>query len=220
MRGFAFIGGEGPPNSFDLPLAGSDLIVAADSGLQAVEARGLRADWIVGDMDSLVDPSMLSSYPPDRIKKYPRDKDYTDTELALALLRELGCDDIAVVGGGGGRLDHLLAVAAVFERPVAPDRWITRVEDVACLDAARKECSLSIQASPGTLVSLFPMGRGPWKAASEGLQWPLAGLEWTRGSFGISNVVLSSECRIDAASGRFLVILPLGASWRRHRASD
>lgn len=214
MRGFAFIGGDGPEKELDLGLRRDDLIVAADSGLLAVEARGLRADWIVGDMDSLPDLSLLSRYPEERIKTFPAAKDDTDTEIALRLLRELGCDEeVVIVGGGGGRLDHTLAIAALFERDEAPDRWITRLETVSMLDACRRNGIVSIRTKPGSLLSIFPAGSGPWRISSRGLKWPLDGLSWNRGRFGVSNVALSAECELTAAEGRFLAVASLEAEF-------
>lgn len=213
MRGFVFIGGEGPDPGVDIGLAGADVLVAADSGLSALASRGLRADYVVGDMDSLQDLDLLSDYPPDRIRRYPSEKDDTDTEIALALLSELGCGERAIVGGGGGRLDHILAIAALFERPSAPDRWVTRAEDIACLDAVRCGQRLVAEAEAGATVSFFPVGQGPWSAESVGLKWPLDVVSWTRGSIGISNIAVSSSFSVSVASGRFLAVMPLGLRW-------
>ena len=178
MRGVGFIGGEGPAAEIGAALAGgADLIAAADSGLSAAEAAGFRPDWIVGDMDSLEDLSRLDTYPQDRVIRSSRDKDDTDTELLLTLLWDKGCDEVWLVGGGGGRTDHLLAVQALFEREKSPDRWITAGEDIR---QVREGLTLNLAAS---LVSVFPLGNGPWEAESRGLKWPLAGLPWKRGFF-------------------------------------
>jgi thiamine pyrophosphokinase len=71
---------------------------------------------------------------------------------------------------------------------------------------AAPECSTGGAFDP--LVSVFPLGQGPWDAESEGLRWPLAGLPWDRGFFGISNVA-EARFALRAKKGRFLVILPL-----------
>ncbi|MDR2783926.1 MAG: thiamine diphosphokinase, partial [Treponema sp.] len=129
MRGIAFIGGESPPADICRKAAsGAEIIVAADSGLVTAEQADVKPDWIVGDMDSLDSESRLAGYNPDRIIKYSADKDYTDTELALALLWDKGCVHTTLVGGGGGRIDHLLAIRALFERDPSPDQWITNRE--------------------------------------------------------------------------------------------
>ncbi len=216
MRGAAFIGGEGPDPELGRRVLGPvDLVVAADSGLVAAEEWGLRSDWIVGDMDSIDDRGRLARYPAERVLSYPQDKDYTDTELAIALLREKGCDDIVLVGGGGGRLDHTLALAALFERDAAPKRWITAREDARFIASPSSTTDdegasiLDASVPPRSLVSLFPLGTGPWKAQSHGLKWPLDELPWCRGFFGISNVASEGVFSVRALSGSFLVILPL-----------
>jgi thiamine pyrophosphokinase len=158
-------------------------------------------------MDSLGDLSRLDSYPPDRVLRCEADKDYTDTELALALLWEKGCDEIWLLGGGGGRLDHLLALRCLFERDPCPSRWITAAEDLFCIRAPSEFSPAAIP--PGGLVSVFPLGAGPWEAESAGLRWPLGGLPWDRGFFGLSNVAETGAFSIRVKRGRFLVVLPL-----------
>jgi thiamine pyrophosphokinase len=212
MRGIAFIGGEGPPPELcpsilrEAAEGGTPLVAAADSGLLAAEAAGLRPGWVLGDMDSLGDLSRLEAYPPDRVLRYGAEKDRSDTELALNLLWEQGCGEVWLLGGGGGRLDHLLAVRSLFERDPCPSRWITGSEDLRCVEAPGE---FSPSGPPGGLVSVFPLGAGPWEAESAGLRWPLAGLPWDRGFFGLSNVAETGNFTLRALRGRFLLILPL-----------
>jgi thiamine pyrophosphokinase len=209
MRGIAFIGGEGPPPEYCAGLtAGAALVVAADSGLAAAEAAGVRPHWITGDMDSLDDLRRLEQYPPDRILRYPPDKDFTDTELALNLLWERGCDETWIVGGGGGRTDHLLAIRSLLAREKTPDRWLTAADDIRRLREG--EC-LGVDLPPGSRVSVFPLADGPWQAASRSLKWPLDRVSWNRGYAGISNVTTEGFLEIEVRQGRFLVFLPLGS---------
>jgi len=207
LRGIIFSGGEGPGAEVLKKIAaGADILAAADSGLIAAENAGIEPDWIVGDMDSLDDQGRLEKYAPGQLRRFPQDKDYTDTELAMTLLREKGCDEIWIAGGGGGRLDHLFAVRSLFERKAPPDRWFTRNEEIRCLAEGR---SLSAAGVCGSLVSVFPIGRDGWEAESAGLKWPLNGLVWERGSFGLSNTVAESPFEIHSIRGRFIVIMPL-----------
>jgi thiamine pyrophosphokinase len=242
LLGIVFSGGEGPDRFRAILEAaraeyGEPVTAAADSGLSAAEAAGVKPDWIIGDMDS-VDGSRLAAYGPDRILRYPADKDYTDTELAVSLLREKGCRRIWIAGGGGGRIDHLFAIRSLFEREQPPERWITAREDIRCLQSPGVlECTLD--GAPRTAggtggvtarqtigvtgqrpriphtggrfrpVSVFPLGTGPWKAASRGLKWSLTGLVWERGFFGVSNEAPEGAFTIYAEKGSFMVILPL-----------
>ena len=206
VRGIAIIGGESPgPEALKRIVTGAELLVAADSGLMAAENAGIKVDWVVGDMDSLDDTRRLEKYPPDRVLRFPSGKDYTDTELALALLREKGCDEIWLAGGGGGRTDQLFAIRALFERDDPPVRWYPGDEEIHCLVEGK---ILNTALPPESLVSVFPLGKGPWDAVSSGLKWPLKGLSWNRGSFGLSNLVLDGPFEIHSIKGRFMVIIP------------
>jgi thiamine pyrophosphokinase len=184
---------------------------AADSGLIAAEEAGITPSLVVGDMDSL-DGSRLSAYPPQSVMRYPRDKDYTDTELALREVIKKGCDEVWIIGGGGGRVDHLFGIHSLFERAVFPRRWITDSADIFCIDADADADSahneVSRRLALNACVSVFPIGSGPWKAESKGLKWPLAGLPWDRGFFGLSNVAVDGDFSITAQAGRFMVIMP------------
>jgi thiamine pyrophosphokinase len=237
--GIVFTGGEGPEHCQPvleeaLAEGGTPLVAAADSGLFAAEAAGIRPDWIVGDMDSigLRDAGRLAAYKPEQILRYPADKDYTDTELAVSLLREKGCRRIWIIGGSGGRIDHLFAIRSLFEREQPPERWVTAREDIRCLQSpGALECTLDETAGRGAAlntttgersqniaasnaeplypISVFPLGAGPWKAASRGLKWSLTGLVWDRGFFGLSNEAPDGAFTIYAEKGSFMVILPL-----------
>jgi len=220
-RGIIFTGGEGPdPRILKRILeecVAEALLVAADSGLILAEEAGFRPDWIVGDMDSLRGSfrgeDRLHSYPPEKVIRHAADKDYTDTELALALLRENGCDEAWIIGGGGGRIDHLFGIRHLFEREKFPHRWITAAEDIYCLDSDAANNSLTINhLKQGGVVSVFSLGNGPWKAESKGLKWPLTNVQWERGMYGLSNVAIEEEIEITAKQGRFMVIL--GEVWR------
>ena len=210
MLGIVFTGGESPTaNIIKNELKGKKpFIVAADSGLIAAESAGIKADYVVGDMDS-VETKRLASYPSDCVIRYRRDKDFTDTELALEKVFKKGCKDVWIIGGGGGRNDHFFAIHSLFEREVFPSRWMTGDNDIRCIDAEVGVHEYSATLAAGTQVSVFPIGKGDWDATSKGLKWPLESLYWDRGVFGLSNVSVDGFFYVTALSGRFLVVLPL-----------
>jgi len=214
LLGIVFTGGKSPSFSAIRGLLDGreTFVVAADSGLITAESAGFKPALIIGDMDSL-DGSRLSAYPPDRVMRYPRDKDYTDTELALQTVIDKGCDEAWIIGGGAGRIDHLFGIRSLFERAVFPRRWITDSADIFCLDADKDDADtdyneVSLRLAVNACVSVFPLGSGPWKAKSKGLKWPLDDLLWDRGFFGLSNVAVNGDFSITAKAGRFMVIIP------------
>src|SRR4030042_581619 len=106
---------------------------------------------------------------------------------SLVIAADSGFD---LAGGGGGRLDPLLAVAGLFQRKSPPLAWYTALERIERVDG---EAELS--GCLGRRVSFFPLGQAAGGLSSEGLKWPLDGLEWARGQGGISNLVTSDPAR-------------------------
>ncbi|HAW85824.1 MAG TPA: thiamine diphosphokinase [Spirochaetaceae bacterium] len=201
-------GGLAPPYAAIKALAATcACLCAADSGLDSLHAWGLKPDLIVGDMDSLSSRKLLDGYRRAGVDILEQDtyKDDTDTETGLRILRQRGHDWIAIAGGGGGRLDHLLAIRALFERPDGPAEWYTDRERVIKLERAT-----ILRPGKGQLVSVFPLGgAGASGMASRGLEWPLNGLVWPAGGFGISNLSTADTVSIDPGPQPLLVIVPL-----------
>lgn len=179
-------------------------VVAADSGFDLSVKLSCMPDLVVGDMDSVAHTSELSNFPAARKRIWPRDKDETDTELALRLLWEDGFREIVVLGGGGGRLDHIIGILTLFERDIRPAVWVTDREMAVLV-----EDSYSLHTGIGETVSVFPVGCESVGLSSKGLKWSLNGLNWTRKDMGISNETVSEEIFFKVKKGKILVILEL-----------
>jgi thiamine pyrophosphokinase len=200
--GLLVIGGTGPsPARLKECARGAGFIVAADSGLDSCVAAGVVPDLVVGDMDSLSDAALLSGFSADRVLLFPRDKDETDTEIGLRILHERGWGHVTIAGGAGGRIDHLLGVAGLFERKAPPVRWITGSEDLLLVSG-----EVEFLGWAGSTVSVFPVGDRASELHSEGLKWPLDGLELRRGFCGISNVAETDRVLIRVGFGKLLVV--------------
>ena len=138
------------------------------------------------------------------IERHARDKDATDLELALDAAIARGAVRIVVVGGGGGRLDHLLANAALL----ADERY-SRVTVEWFVDdylVAVVRGSFSIAGAADDVVTLLAVG-GPVTVTATGLRWPLDAEELTPGSTrGVSNRLTADEAAISVDSGTVLVL--------------
>lgn len=209
MKALIITGGEGPaPDNLRRLAEAADLVIAADSGLDAAIQASIQPDLVVGDFDSLEDLSSLDAIPPERILRYSPEKDDTDTEIALSAARARGADYLVIAGGGGGRLDHLLALTNLFARSETPREWHTLHDSIYFLE---KKTSAVFSVVSGATVSVFPAGSGRSVGmSSEGLKWPLKGLRWEKGHFGISNESTTEKIGISAGSSALLVILPAG----------
>jgi thiamine pyrophosphokinase len=202
VKGLLVVGGYGPPTRVLAHCgADADIVIAADSGLESAMAAGIDPDLVVGDMDSLSVSALLNRFAAERKRILPADKDETDTEFGFRTLQDMGCTEIVIAGGGGGRIDHMLAIAMLFERDNHPRRWITEKEDILFIEG-----TMEFIGRIGETLSLFPIGAVADAMHSEGLKWPLDGLKFRRGYGGISNLIVRDKVTIGVGKGKLLMI--------------
>jgi len=202
VKGILFIGGEAPDyNIIKNELLDAELIIAADSGFDTALKMGIKPDIIIGDMDSISNKEKILQYPPEKVLIFPKDKDETDTELAIKYLKDVNINEIIIIGGGGGRMDHFLAIVLLFDREFSPDIWYTNSTRFQKITG-----SINISLKKDILVSFFPTGKGVCRMKSKGLKWPLDGLVWSRGDMGISNIVTQDPFSIDMIEGRLIMM--------------
>ena len=204
-NGILFIGGLSPSAETVKKITGNtDLICAADSGLETAVNAGIKPDGIVGDMDSLKDKAMLNLFPQEIINIYPQDKDDSDTVIGLKWLKARNCTSVTLIGGGEGRLDHTLSLISIFCSELSVDKWFTALELIIPLSGRTV-----LYGETGNTVSVIPVCSAPWKIESRGLKWELDELEWNSSIVSLSNRFASDTVELNAGKGKFLVIRPL-----------
>lgn len=84
-------------------------IVCADGASNNIYAMEITPNLLVGDFDS-IDSDIFSFYKNKGVEilKFPPEKDYTDSQLALYELIERGYEEIHIYGSFGSRIDHTL----------------------------------------------------------------------------------------------------------------
>ncbi len=199
-----FTGGDPPPAEAARWIPAGAWVIAADSGLDHAHRLGFTADLLVGDLDS-VSLNAADRHEGD-LERYPEDKDCTDLELAMEAAVPVA-HLVMVVGGYGGRLDHLLANAELL----ADHRWsAARIiwlagEDLATVVRHRAR----LRGRPGDLVSLIPLGGHAIGVTTEGLQWVLGDATLAAGSTrGVSNRFSETIGRVSVRQGALLAVQP------------
>jgi thiamine pyrophosphokinase len=188
-------GARSRPKDLAAALEVAPTIVAVDGGAGTVVSAGLTPDLVVGDMDSL-DPDLRRQLG-DRVHEVV-EQETTDFDKVL---RAVEAPLMLGVGFLGSRLDHELAAMAVLAR--SPRRCLL-VGPHDVVFAAPGEVALDL--APGTRVSLFPMA--PVTGRSEGLAWPIAGLDFRlEGRTGTSNEA-TGPVRLAFEGPGMLVLLP------------
>jgi thiamine pyrophosphokinase len=195
----------GGPARAALPDVPDDaLVIAADAGILEAERLGLHVDLLIGDLDSAPADAVARAV---RVERHPVDKDASDLELAVAAAVAADARRIVVVGGDGGRLDHLLGNAFLL----ASDRWAD-VEIDAVLGDARiwiVRDERTIDGKVGELVSLYAVGGPATGVTTEGLRWALTDGELVPGSsLGLSNELVAPSATVRVRGGVVLAIRP------------
>lgn len=192
-----------------------DYVIAADSGLNTAELFskkfGFEINEIIGDMDSLKKANKrLKKYQKNIIKYFPKDKDYSDTELAIfaALKKRKNNEKIYLIGGDGGRLDHLFAIKKLSETEKAPNLWLCENQVIISLSSNEKLILQNVNEKD--YISVFPSYKNSCndKILSKGLFWELEKVNWET-NYSLSNKPSTSEVSIKVVSGRFIIVAPI-----------
>jgi len=203
-----FAGGDPVPAGVAARLAADAFVIAADSGLAQALALGRHVDLVVGDLDSVdLDQLATARAAGSEVEAHLPEKDQTDLELALDAACRRGARVLTVVGGHGGRLDHLLANLTVLASPrwagVHLDGWLGDAYVVVVRDA------VVLEAEPGSVLTLVALGGPAQGVRTDGLRYPLADEELAAGtSRGVSNEFVDDRARIELRSGALLAIRP------------
>ncbi len=185
----------------EVRLRGDELIIAADAGYENLKSMGIIPHLAIGDFDS------AEAVPTDtEVVKYPKEKDDTDTLLAVKEAISRGSGEIVIYGSLGGRIDHtfaniqtLLFIAQNGSRGyLVGQGWvITAVKDGSIRFASEKS---------GT-VSVFCAGDKASGVNIKGLKYEVENAE-LRNDFpvGVSNEFIGKEAEISVKSGVILVM--------------
>ncbi len=189
-----------------LEAADPDDVICADGGADHLYTSGFVPGVIIGDMDS-ADPDVLAYFEGKgcRLIRHPRQKDKTDTQLALEYALEIKPAGIIVIGAGGGRIDHTLANISLLVLGAE------RKTDVILLDEWCEVFLVSdhrdIIGKPGQTVSFLPLSSPVSGISLNGFEYPLAeGVMDLGRPYGISNMMISSKGSVSVKGGYLLGI--------------
>jgi len=195
----------------DLPfykkLCTGKYLVAVDGGYAFFRKTGLLPDLLIGDFDSLGRmPSNLSHRT--SILTYPRDKDATDSEAALAYCLERNTLRVDIVQPSIGELDHLLGnlmlltrVGKIPKTRSKPKlRLINPSTEVRLVDSE----SWTISGAKGDTVSIVPLSKRVILSC-RGTEYDVERLTVRRGeTTGLRNRIRTVRARIDIQGQAFV----------------
>ena len=176
--------------------------------MDVARAAGIEVDVVVGDLDSVTRTGLAAAeLAGTTIERHPVDKDHTDLDLALSRAATDGFSRCFVLGGGGGRLSHLLGNAAAVAADRYADLDIVWVVGAAEVRVARPGHHVEVSGPSGGLVSLLAVGDRATGVTTTGMRWRLLDDVLEGGSTrGISNGRIGPSASVSVTGGALLVI--------------
>lgn len=202
MRAFIYTGGKINKQNITEHPKGDDIKIAADSGYENAISLGEKPDILLGDFDSI-------SVRPDKdieTVEVPSEKDFTDTQLAIETAVRKGADDIVIIGGLSGRLDHTLSNLSALE-----DLWSKRIHAVATDGFNRvryiDSSSALIPRSHYKYLSVIAVSDVLKGVDIEGCKYPLKNAKISRSfQFAVSNEIAGNCALIAIRKGKAFIV--------------
>lgn len=146
------------------------LIICADSGYKHAKRLNIVPDVILGDNDSYV-----NKYPDD-IKNlvYPPEKDFTDTNIAIDYAINHNAEEILIIGGLGGRIDHEFSHFCLMNYALDKDVKLKLINDTN--EIWMEKNSFTLKKSKRKYVSFFPYAGDVLNFSIKGLKYETANM--------------------------------------------
>jgi thiamine pyrophosphokinase len=207
MKAYIYTGGEIHPDGFRTRPASDDLRIAADGGYLNARRLGEKIDLLVGDLDSLGETAAAEVEAlGGEVLRVPAEKDETDTQLAVHEAVKRGADEIVIIGGLSGRLDHTLSNLAILES-LCEHRIAAIITDGRNRARFVKNDSLLIANEGFRYLSLIAVDEKCRGVSVEGCKYPLANATLHRkNQYAVSNEIMGPVALVTVKKGRMYVI--------------
>lgn len=190
-----------------------ELLIGVDGGTSHILAADYVPDIIFGDLDS-IKPEDLYFVRQKNIetRKFPVEKDFTDSSAAIAYAIKEGFNDIVILGAIGNRTDHMIANILNLRSVAEAGVKCSIIDESNEITAVSKWFRHSLSDLPfeTRTVSLIALTEKVTGITTQGLKYKLinATLNIANPSHGISNVITDDYFEIEiSGEGVLLVII-------------
>ena len=184
----------------------ADIIICADGGAEHLGKLGITPDILVGDFDSITEARLDAMIKAGaEVVRFPAEKDTTDTELAIGLAADRGCDEVILLGATGTRLDHTLANIFLLRQLLDAGKsgFIADENNEIRLTGSK----ITLTRERDSRISLVPVGGRVTGVTTEGMYYPLKNATLEFGTtWGVSNEFLSDTASVTVTEGLLLVM--------------
>ncbi len=179
------------------------LIICADGGMMHAKRMDIIPHVLLGDFDSYDRELRRDSKETKRIE-YPREKDKTDTQLAVEYALSKGARYILLLGAIGTRLDHTIANLNLLKLIADNDAMGEIINEHNRISLIKGKTTVRGKDST---ISLIPYSGIVQGITLTGFKYPLRDFALEReNTRGISNVLIDDVGSIDLKKGWLMVI--------------
>lgn len=207
MKTVIVSGGKAPGRELlEMELEDATALICVDSGGNCLKELGIEPDYLVGDFDS-ISPDAFEYIKGTKCKiiEYPKDKDFTDTELALELAMRLDSNSIVFLGSTGTRLDHVIGNMGLLR--VCAQKGIDAFIKDDNNSIMMTDKPITLKAEPGTTFSLQAFSETVENLTVKNARYPLSGYSLKIGDpLTISNRFLDKDVVLEFSSGLLMVM--------------
>jgi len=204
MKAYIFTGGGvAKENVGELPSKDA-LVIAADAGYATALSLGVRPSVAVGDFDTLGECGFSRDT---EVIRLPAEKDVSDTQAAVDIALGRGADEIVIIGGLDGRLDHTMAnlgiVSSLTKKGIA-----AVITDGKNRVRYLENSSALIPKGNFRYLSLVCLGKKARGVSIKGVKYPLehATLSSDMPSLSISNEIVDNLALVSVKRGQMYII--------------
>lgn len=181
-------------------------VICADRGARHLQAAGIVPTLIVGDMDSLdAESARLYEAGGCRFIRHPREKDETDTELALGEAFGMAPAEVRIWGAMGFRIDHTLANLSLLVQGAERGVEVKLIDEWCEVFLVTRRTLLD--GEEGQTVSLLPFAGDAAGVTLTGFEYPLTKAVLAVGHpRGTSNRLIGRQGVIEIETGSLLAV--------------
>lgn len=195
----------------------ADYIIACDSGLDNADRYGILPDLVVGDFDSVsgVNLKKIEEHGNSGEKdtaginyiRYPKEKDDTDTMIAVKHALKMGFMHIKIVCAFGGRADH--SIANIQTAYYAANRGaVVEIIDENSKYTVFKDREMVFDRMDGCYLSVFSLSDKSSNVCVHGTKYEILNGELTNDfPLGVSNEFVKEKAVVSVKDGCLMVVI-------------
>lgn len=186
----------------------ADFTIACDKGYENAERYGIKPDLILGDFDSVSEENMRKIESSGiKSMRYPKEKDDTDTMIAVKHALDMGFTRIKLICAFGGRPDHSFSNIQTAHYAAMRGAVVELVDEGSYITVFA-DGKIEIDRQDGVYLSVFSLSDRSSGVSIKGTKYELENAELT-GDFplGVSNEFKEKKAAVSVKSGCLMVML-------------